>query len=263
MTYLSGKAEKRKSVIRYSVYGIIFVGVFVFWVDVKKIVYPIIEPAIIQYGKMKVTLGNIPEFISTYSTTRETLIQKNKELEITIERLENQLQEQESHLKESRVLADETTVIGNSTLVMYPLMQDITKLYSTILLSKGFRDGVEIGEYVHVRGLQPVCMIEEVHTETSRCTLLSASGVSTDVVTEGTSSVAFTVTGRGGGTFLGSVPRDTVITVGDSVYLRGDQSMKLGTVVDVIHNNQDTAWHVFIRGAYNPVTTSIFYYHKK
>jgi flavin reductase (DIM6/NTAB) family NADH-FMN oxidoreductase RutF len=53
------------------------------------------------------------------------------------------------------------------------------------------------------------------------------------------------------------------VAVGDKVVMKSDHSMTLGTVVDVLHNNQDTSWHVFVRGAYNPITSSIFYLRKK
>jgi cell shape-determining protein MreC len=147
---------------------------------------------------------------------------------------------------------------------MYPLMTDVTRLYSTVLLSKGFKDGVEKDAYVYVRGMQPVCVIKEVYTSTSLCELISASGIKTDVVIEGgaSSTIAITLLGRGGGVFLGDVARDTPVSKGDKVYLKSNPSMLLGTVVDVLNNNQDTSWRIFVNGAYNPVTSSIFYIRK-
>lgn len=262
MTYLSGRAEKRRKIARFSVYGILFLLVIIFWPNVKGTTYSIIEPAIIKYGEMKVGVGHISDFFSTYTTSREILTEKNKQLALEVERLENELVEKTSE-EELKSLKEENGDTKGATLVMYPLMQDITKIYSSILLSKGYKDGVEVGEYVYVRGLQPVCVIEEVYTDTSLCQLLSKGGVVTDVVTKGTSSIMLSLTGRGGGTFLADVPRDTMISVGESVYLREDPSMKLGTVVDIIHNNQDTSWYVFVRGMYNPVTSSTFYLYKK
>jgi cell shape-determining protein MreC len=263
MTYLSGKAAQKRKTIRYGLYGLVFVLIIIFWTSLKKTVFPIVEPFIISYKSTKVSVGGISEFFITYVTTREVLVKKDKELEIVIERLENELAEKNAKLKELGIAGEENKQVGNVAIIMYPLVQDITKLYSTILLSKGFKDGVDVGDYIYVRGLQPVCIVQEVYTNTSLCKLLSAGGVETEAVAEGTSTLAFVLTGRGGGTFIAHVPRDTSISIGESVYLRSDQSMKIGEVTDVIHNNQDTSWHVVVRGMYNPVTSSIFYLHKK
>lgn len=266
MTYLSGKQHKRKRFTRYFLYIIFIVVIIIFWVALKTKLYPVLEPIVMRYGSAKSVFANIPEFFSTYVTSRKNLIQKDKALEVTIEYLENEIAEKNAKLKElGLVVSDLGETATLTTIVMYPLMTDITGLYSTILLSKGYKDGVEKDAYVFVRGLQPVCIIKEVYTSTSLCQLISAGGSVIEVVAETSSSttVAFNLTGRGGGTFLGDVARDTPISVGDSVFLKSDQSMKLGTVVDVINNNQDTSWRIFVSGAYSPVTSSIFYIRKK
>ncbi len=264
MTYLSGKANKRKQNIRRLALVVFFIVIVIFWTTVKKGLYPVIEPLLIGYGHSKGIASNIPEFFYSYTTSKETIIEKNKILEHAIENLENELAEKNAQLKEFNFIINEGESVGD-VIVMYPLMTDITKLYSTILLSKGFKDGVEKDGYVYIRGRQPVCIIKEVYTSTSLCELISASGIKTDVIIEGNSSstMSLTLTGRGGGVFLGDVVRDTSVAIGDRVYLSSDPGMIIGTVVDVMHNNQDTSWRVFVSGAYNPVTSSVFYLHKK
>lgn len=269
MTYLSGKQHKKEKSRRYFLFISLLVVSLFFWTGVKGYLYPVLEPLIMKYGVTKESFSHISEFFSTYTTSRTILVQKNKTLEITIESLENQVAERDVKLKELGI-ADEERGDANiaSIIVMYPLMTDSTRLYSTVLLSKGYKDGVEKDAYVFVRGLQPVCIIREVYTSTSLCELISASNIETDavIVSSATSStstpVVLTLTGRGGGAFLGNVVRDTAVFVGDKVFLKSDQSMMLGTVVNVINNNQDTSWRVFVKGTYNPVTSSIFYMRK-
>ncbi len=266
MTYLSGKANKRKKNTRYFIYISIIFLLVIFWSAFKNIFYPVLEPFVMRYAITKTAFSDIPEFIHTYTTSMSELVQRNKNLEIDIEYLENKIAEKDAKLKEFNFIVEENGLIPTeSTIVMYPLMQDVTKIYSTIILSKGFKDGIEKDMYVYVRGLQPVCVIKEVYTSTSLCELISKSDTVTEVVVKGkaSSTIAFTVTGRGGGTFLGDVARDTQVEIGDEVYLKSDQSMKLGKVVNVMNNNQDTSWRVFVSGVYNPVTSSIFYTHKK
>ena len=265
MTYLSGRQQRRKKLRLYFLYISIFFLVFFFWASVKGVLYPVLEPVVFKYGGTKKTLIGIPEFFSTYVISRKTIIEKDKALEINIENLENVLAEKDAKLKELGVVVED---FGDgsisSTLVMYPLMNDATKIYSTILLSKGFKDGVEKDEYVYVRGLQPVCIIKEVYTSSSLCELITSSNVVTEAVIQtSTTTIAINLLGRGGGTFLGDVARDTPVAIGDKVYLKSDPSMTLGVVSDVLHNNQDTSWHVFVRGTYNPIKSSIFYIRKK
>jgi cell shape-determining protein MreC len=264
MTYLSGRNNKKRKLVQYGVLFVVFSIVVIFWSSIRIFLQPITSPIALSYKSFTRSVAHFPEFFNVYTASNHDLVQKNKALEITVERLENELADKNGKLKEYFPMTEtgSTTKIAQGVLVLYPLMQDITKIYSTILLSRGFKDGVEVNEYVYVRGMQPVCLIKEVYTETSLCQLLSASGVVTDaVIISATSTFTVSLVGRGGG-FLADVARDTPISVGDNVYLRSNPSMKLGTVVSVLHNNQDTSWHVFVKGTYNPISSSLFYVQK-
>ena len=260
MTYLSGKTHKKRTYIRYALYGGIFLLVVIFWPQLRKSVYPVIEPVILRYGITKHSFSVFPEFFSTYITTHKTLAVKNKNLELEIERLENLLADTNADVRE-QMIGDSLDVLATSSkktpLVMYPLMQDMTKLYSTVLLSKGFKDGVDIGDVAYIRGNQAVCAIKEVYNSSSLCLLLTAPGVITEGVTS-SSSITISLTGRGGH-YLANITRDTPISIGEIVYMRSNPRVIVGTVQYVSNNNQDTSWHVFVEGAYNPLTTSVFY----
>lgn len=259
MTYLSGRADKRRRNIKYAAFAAFFLLLVIFWALLKKTLYPVLAPGVVQYANVKSSFDIFPEFFRTYLISHKSLIQKEKELELTVERLENELALKEGLLKEQSVRIFGTTTESRTSppVVMYPLMQDSLSIYSTILLSKGFEDGIEIGDVIFVRGKQVVCTIKEVYTSTSLCLLLTASGVVTEGVTA-SSSLVLSLTGRGGH-FIADVVRDTPILVGEKIYLRSDPTMVLGEVTEVANNNQDTSWHVFVKGAYNPVTTSLFY----
>lgn len=266
MTYLSGKAKQQKARIRYGIFFVIFLFLLFFWPSVRLHVYSVLEPVLVRYSIVKKTLGLFPEFFKINTSSNRLLVLKNKELEITIERLENELALRNTSTKDTVSPSSERSSDIEKNLpiirelVLYPIMQDKTKIYSSLILSKGFKDGVEVGKIVYVRGRQAVCTIQEVYTSTSRCVLLSASGVVTEAVTS-SSSISVDLLGRGG-SFLSNIARDTPVAVGEKVYLKSDQSMVLGTIVEVANNNQDTSWHLFVRGAYNPLTSSIFYLEK-
>lgn len=259
MTYLSGKAQKRKSYTRYAVFFIIFLVVVLLWPLVRKYSYSTLEPAVVGYGSAKQSFSLFPEFFSTYLTSHQELVAQKNVLESKVEELENKVAEQDALLRET-VSEDATSSnysVKGKYIVMYPLMQDITKLYSTIVLSKGFKDGVTVGSTVYMRGYQAVCTIKEVYTSSSLCVLLNASGNTVEGVTS-SSSITLSLVGRGG-SYLANVARDTPVSVGEKVYLRSDQKMVLGVVKQILNNNQDTSWHIFVEGSYNPVTSSIFY----
>ena len=260
MTYLSGRTYKRKRNVLYALFaGIVFCVIF-FWPFIQKHMYPIVEPVVTHYGLTKSSLVIFPEFFRTYVTSHKTLITRQKELENEVERLENTLADKNAIIQEHSAQSSssgDTKSIIRAPIVLYPLMQDITTIYSTLLLSKGFKDGITIGDIVYVRGNQAVCTIKEVYTSTSLCLLLTSSGVATEGVTANT-SITLTLVGRGGH-YLADIIRDTQVNKGEKVYLRSNPSLVLGTVQTISNNNQDTSWRVFVQGAYNPLTSSIFY----
>lgn len=229
-----------------------------FWTPFKAFVSPVTEPVMRAYRASKIGTYIIPESVRTYMFSRRTLEKRGNDLEVTVERLENELAEREARIRELELVNGATPSQASPIVVMYPIAEDITKLYSTILLSKGYKDGVEQGNLVYIRGLQPVCTIVEVRTTTSLCELLSKSGRITEGVTAST-SITLNLEGAGGGAFVADVPKGTIIDQGETVYLRSDEMYVVGTVVSVIESEQDTGARVYVRGVYNPANSSIFY----
>lgn len=258
MTYLSGKAKARRAYIRYGSLFILFILTVYFWGDMKSFLYPYVEPVIRKYSSTKGTIRILPSFVSTYFVSHKTLADENARLEVAIERLENEIASRDAFMREQGALLNSGTDTSSSVLVMYPLTEDMTKIYSTILLSKGYKDGVEAGGVVYVRGAQPVCTIVNVYDRTSLCELFSKGGRITEGVTA-SSTITLSLTGAGGGNFTAEVPKVTPVSLGDEVYLRSDRSMKLGSIVAIKEDDQSTGMKLYIRGIYNPVTSSIFY----
>ncbi len=260
MKYLSDKSKIRRNSYRNATLFFIACVAFVyFWQPIRATLYPVIEPVIRTYGGTKGVASFIPEFFSTYFSTRSELATRNSDLEVSIERLENQLAENNALLREREALIGSSSAeVDSSVVVMYPIMEDVTKLYSTIILSKGYRDGIEVGGLVYVRGLQPACEIIEVYDRTSLCELFSKGNKMTEGVTA-SSSITLTLTGNGGGNYIGATVKGSLVYVGEQVYLRSNPAFTLGTIVQVQEDDQDTGAKVYIRGAYNPVSSSIFY----
>ena len=260
MTYLSGKSKKRKQYWVYGVYVVLFLIVVLLWSGIKKGSYSFFEPAVLSAGNAGRSFSVFPEFFHTYVVSHKTLVAREKELESEIEHLENQVAEKDFLLRQYssyQDVASSSETHEKRPIVVYPIMKDRTSLYSTILLSKGFSEGIEAGDIVYVRGNQAVCSIKDVYSSTSLCLLYTSSGVVTEGVTS-SSSITLSLVGRGG-YYLADIVRDTPVAVGEKVFLRSNQGVTLGTVKQVANNNQDTSWHVFVEGAYNPITSSVFY----
>ena len=240
--------------------GIIAFGLFLYyWPAVRAVLYPAVEPGTRGYGILK-SFGNlVPSFVSTYVTTHKDLYERNAELEREIEVLENKIAERDAAIREYNLsLSGSVPEAEGRVVVLYPIMEDKTNLYSTIILSKGFKDGVPKNAIVYVRGQQAVCEIVEVYDRTSLCELLSKGGRQVEGVTS-SSSVVLTLAGMGGGDFTADLPKGTPITQGETVYLRSNQVFVLGTVVSVQDDDQATGMRIFVRGAYNPADSSVFY----
>jgi hypothetical protein len=251
MTYLSDKKRTRG----YKVYGTFFILLFFlafFWPTIRKFTYTYIESPILIYGSTRSGIVSIPYNVATYFGSKSKLQAENEALMINVERLENELAKKSS----PQVPSD----AGKTALELYPALRDLTGMYSTVVLSKGFKDGIEENDLAYLRGRQPVCVIAEVHDRTSVCKLLAASGNEIEGVTPAGETLF--LKGNGGGSFIASVPRDSQVFVGDIISLKSDPTMALGTLVSINKDSQATSWEVYVRGNYNPVTSNIFFIDK-
>jgi hypothetical protein len=260
MKYHSGREDRTKRRYINFILGFVAFALFIyFWTPFKQAAYPYMEPMMRAYSSSKLAGYLVPQFLRTYVSSRSSLEQKNKDMETTVERLENQLAEKDAQIRElsltSSVVAPGSS---NPIIVMYPIAEDITKIYSTVLLSKGYKDGVEKGSIAYLRGMQPACEIIELYDKTSLCELLSKSGRMTEGVTS-SSSLLLMLEGQGGGNFVAEVPKGSDISVGERIFLRSNQAYMLGTVVSVEEEQQATGAKVYVRGSYNPVRSSLFY----
>lgn len=263
MTYLSGKSKSRGKYLQPVLSVIAFILFIYFWPALRTVAYPLVEPLMRGYKSSKNATGFLPSSFSTYFTSRQTLSARNADLENAVERLENQLAQKDALLRqEADAQAGRVATSSVPVVVLYPIAEDATKLYSTILLSKGYKDGLQKGGLVYVRGQQAACEVVEVYTTTSLCELLSKGGRTTEGVTS-LSHITVTLLGQGGGNFTAELPQAANLQVGETVYLRSDPSMLLGTIVSIKTDEQATNSTVYVRGAYNPVTSQVFYINSK
>lgn len=267
MTYLSDKTTSRRRVFKFILVIFILSILSFAWVEIRSTLAPAVVPTYVATHSVLNKIVSVPYAIVNYFRSRDSLLLQIKNLESRTEELENQiatLKAENLSLSESvgLNLPDGTKEKVKPYIAMYPIAQDLTKLYSTLLLSKGFKDGVSEDSLVYVRGRQAVCKIAEIHSSTSLCGLLSASGSLVEGVTTETKE-GITLIGDGGGNYVAHVPKESDYKIGETVMYKADQTMKLGDIVDIKNDPQDVFVRVYIRGTYNPVTSSMFYVDKQ
>lgn len=101
--------------------------------------------------------------------------------------------------------------------------------YDTLILDVGNQEHVEKGNKVYALGSIPIGEIVNVVANTSKVILYTSSGQKFSA-SIGSSSISTTVSGKGGGYFEASLPRDTRIGVGDTVLIPALTHAFVGTV---------------------------------
>ncbi len=118
---------------------------------------------------------------------------------------------------------------------------------------------VDAGESLGVRALSEVLtpegssigIVSDVFSKSARVKLYSTSGVRSDAVLE-RGEVPITVTGRGGGGLEFTLPRDTVVMVGDRILTPGINASLMGMVGNIDVSPTDSFKTILVRSPINP-----------
>jgi cell shape-determining protein MreC len=263
MTYLSDKSRKEKR-FRWKVvfFGLLLV-LCASWPTSRLKLYPYAEHILVAFHGVYQGVVSLPRTLHEYITSRDVYEARIALLEARTEELENRLMFG-SIPGERTATSTQTAVHTTDSVVLYSLAEDISSLYQSVILSLGFKDNIQEGSVVYLRGRQAVCTIHEVHASTSLCKLLAYQGnVVEGVVIHDTETESLSLVGDGGGNYVVTLPKETHVTRGDTVLYKADQTMVLGTIADVQNDGQDVFVRVYVRGAYNPVTATRFYVDKE
>ena len=230
---------------------VFFIVQSVFWKQIRKVTYPVVIPVVSVVSGVVDGVFYIPSFFSTYITFHKTSSERIDALEKNIELLENKVASQNGELEQYIAKDELKSKVYSTTLEVYPIAQDLYFLYSTMLITKGFSDGIEEGMIVYTRGYEAVGIVTQVYGSTALVSLLSASGNKVDAFIQ-ENKMTLSLVGAGGGNFTAQIPKDLDVVIGDNIFLTQNPTMNLGTVVDIVGTQQDFFKTVYIRGAYNP-----------
>jgi cell shape-determining protein MreC len=157
---------------------------------------------------------------ATLAFERDMLREKNTALEGTIATLEAKL-EALVPLRDSSGVA--------SGIVAGVLAGPPQSPYDTLILGSGSTAGLAVGMQVRGDGGIPLGEVRDVTATSARVTLYSTPGHS-QAAWVGSEHTPITLIGRGGGSFVATVPKATRIDVGDRVYLANGRADVLGRV---------------------------------
>ena len=104
--------------------------------------------------------------------------------------------------------------------------------YDTLLITKGNQNGVRKGMEVFSQERTPVGIVSAASDDYAQVTLFSSYGTIT-YGWVGSKTVPIELRGNGGGTFAATLPRPSIVQVGDRVYVPGPGLLPLGSVARI------------------------------
>lgn len=178
--------------------------------------------------------------------------------ETSSEELKRILAESETNSVRNNVLLRENgelkTLLSRSP-VSRPVLATILQrppvsAYDTLILDVGQVEKVQKGNRVYALGNIPIGEIEEVIGNTSKVKLFSSSGETFSILISST-SMQTSATGRGGGYFEASMPRDAKIKVGDHVLIPDLGNAFMGTVEGIASDPSEPFSKILFRQPVN------------
>ncbi len=105
--------------------------------------------------------------------------------------------------------------------------------YDLYIIDIGKENGVVVSDRVYSLGNIPIGEVEEVYDTTSKVRLFSSSGKKYNVFI-GEQNIEAVATGRGGGIFEATIPRETKVAKGNDVFIPSLGNSFVGKVQDII-----------------------------
>ena len=262
---------------------ILFIVAFIFWSKVRPVLYNIIETplsglisfnnsvidniSIVKYFKNKSALQ--AELLNTQAKLQDSE-NKNNSLRVDIDRIILRL----SMMRQGRIDSVEAFAIGSPN----------GTLYKSLILNRGYRDGIEDGALVYTDNLSVVGRVEEIYGKTCRVTLFSKDGNEVKAIIE-SSGMPIKLLGIGGGSYIGYiVDASTTITKykelseyasstavsaelnamasSTRIILAEDKDLIIGNIVSRVRVVDENKIRITVLGDYDPRDLRAFYINK-
>jgi cell shape-determining protein MreC len=197
------------------------------------------------------SIYNIFPSIKNYFVTKNSLL---LEIEILREEIQNQKEIILSlHTEEKLNYNSSTTKVSDTNIISAnKIFKDFTSMYDTIILDKGFIDGIEKGDEVFLYPDLAIGQIESINRNTSILKLYSKSKNKVEgIVKSGEKDIIIDIYGMGSGDFYAEIPESINISTGTIVYLSSNKNKTLGEIVRAEKREASFFQDLLIRGYYN------------
>ncbi len=186
------------------------------------------------------------------ATPKTILIARQQALELENSNLRQQLvgmQLIDDENKSLRTLLDYPKIVGE-TITARVIAKPSQNIYDRIMIDRGTRDGVKIGDRIIVGENSMIATIDQVTETTAEGTLISGSFWKGDAVIARL-GITVPVEGKGSGNFELHVPRDMDVRDGDVMTLPGSSDFVFGIIKSVQFDERDPYQTVLARTPVN------------
>jgi len=195
-----------------------------------------------------------------YFSGLENLALRNKSLEQDLEDRESEIMNLKENFKENSLTINNVS-LGTNFVEAKILNQDYFKIYESVILNKGFVDGVSKGDEVYLYPNYFLGNIERIENDKSIFSLASGhkkllKGVLKD---NSQNNLVIDLLGLGGGDFAFEIPESILISTGTLIYLYKDPSKLIGEIIGLEKLETSLYQKVLVRGYYNLATSGRYY----
>lgn len=181
-----------------------------------------------------------------------------KNLERKVSELEQQIESLQLDLLSVEVLRQENENFKKSSIAIRTkdyvsasiLVKPNHTLYNSLIVDSGAQDGVRKHDTVLAFGKVAIGRVSDVRKNISHIELFSENSVETSLV-HSASGIYVDAVGHGGGMVSFTLPRDTVVTVGDVLVFPSRESFIFGTVEQIKFDATDPVQKIIARSAVN------------
>ncbi len=185
-------------------------------------------------------------------TPKKIVLAQNAKLKESIQEYKAQLIELQILRDENAKLRTELSYVKNPSEVIVAgiLAKPSQSLYNSLVIDRGERSGITVGQLVVTQGILGLGKISSVSADTATVELFSGPQFDSNLVMKN-QNITVPAKGKGGGNFEIHIPREIVVTDGDILALPEHPSMAVGVVKSIIFDPRDPFQTVLARTPVN------------
>ena len=205
------------------------------------------HPVLVLSKNLGAKLGNL----NAYFSSKRSLYQENENLKRELSMREAELINHEILVRENENLKEifSRAPTGKKFLLAAIISKPNQSPYDTLLIDVGETNGARVGDMVYALGNIPIGRIDSTTPRTAKAILFSSPREKTQVIIPASlgqnapSDVFWELTGRGGGNFEMTLPRDFILEKENTAVLPGIRPYAVAIVETILSDPRDP-WQI-------------------